>query len=251
MKTRKLITEDKLNEDTLRALNEEKERQERLNNAINTAAAPSYTNNQTSFNPMLTLYPQQQYQQHPMVSMNSFSSADQAQPLDFNDDLKLNDFDLLTEAIAPLPPQTSLPVNTFKSELISMSTPAEVLNSSSDQSVCVLEDEANISARVKTRGEEMASEAVEVIELDDDDESDQDCMIISESEHLQEDQAASRRKLRGIHMNDELNRPDANGQVLVNGKSGMRGLFDLLGTREAKNVFVILDEFSVIVKTNN
>ncbi len=55
------------------------------------------------------------------------------------------------------------------------------------------------------------SEVVEVI----DDEED-DCLILSESERLQEDQAEAKRMTRGIHMNDELNRADVHGRVLVN-----------------------------------
>ena len=47
-------------------------------------------------------------------------------------------------------------------------------------------------------------------------EEDDDCRIISESERQQDEQAISKQKLRGIHMNDEKNVPNANGQVLVN-----------------------------------
>jgi SNF2 family DNA or RNA helicase len=47
-------------------------------------------------------------------------------------------------------------------------------------------------------------------------EEDDDCRIISESERQQDEQAISKQKLRGIHMNDEKNVPNAIGQVLVN-----------------------------------
>ena len=47
--------------------------------------------------------------------------------------------------------------------------------------------------------------------LDEDD----DCRILSESEHQQEE-AVKKKTHRGIHMNDDMNRPDQNGQVQVN-----------------------------------
>jgi len=215
-----LITEDKLNENTLRALNEEKERQERLNNATNSKSEVTYKISQTSCNPMMTLHPQRQIQA--ITPLSNLVSVDES--LDYNDDLKMNDFDLLSEAIAPpLPHELLTTPRTFKSELISISTPAEAvnaLNSSSDQSVCIIEEESNFESSKKkpVANQSINNETVDVIELVDDADDDNDCMIISESEHLQEDQAANKRKLRGIHMNDELNRPDANGQVLINGR---------------------------------
>ena len=46
-------------------------------------------------------------------------------------------------------------------------------------------------------------------------EEDDDCLILSESEYQQEE-ACKKKTIRGIHMNDGLNCPDQNGQVLVN-----------------------------------
>lgn len=57
---------------------------------------------------------------------------------------------------------------------------------------------------------------------DDDDDNedgddDDDCRIISESEHLQDQQLATKKQIsRGMHMNDAMNAPDAQGRVLVN-----------------------------------
>ena len=73
----------------------------------------------------------------------------------------------------------------------------------------------------KKKKECVAVNEIEIEDLtnEDDDvivEEDNDCLIISESEHQQEEQTAKKRMLRGIHMNDDLNVPDMNGQVLVN-----------------------------------
>jgi SNF2 family DNA or RNA helicase len=47
-------------------------------------------------------------------------------------------------------------------------------------------------------------------------EEDDDCQIISESECNEDEMTRMRRQARGIHMNDEMNKADAEGRVLVN-----------------------------------
>jgi SNF2 family DNA or RNA helicase len=108
-------------------------------------------------------------------------------------------------------------------------------NDSSDQSICIIEDENNCftskhkpfsnSNNLKCSYQQSDIEIEDLTKDDDDDDiiieevesnNNDDCVIISESEHQQEEQFSKKRMLRGLHMNDDLNVPDQNGQVLVN-----------------------------------
>ena len=166
---RKIYTEEKLNEATLRALNEEQERMQRLN-----------------------------VQPHLLP------------PLDQLDDQQGGQFknEMIDFNLATIEPNFML-----QSDL---AVSSESSANSSSQSIYVIEDDEPKETK--------KPKEIDLVELDDDDddkevreeEDDDDCRIISESEHQQEVQAVSKRLLRGIHMNDELNKPDMNGQVLIN-----------------------------------
>jgi len=115
------------------------------------------------------------------------------------------------------------------------------LNQSSDHSVCIISDdepshkevkrESNIQHEMSDKtwqSDQIKLEKYHVMNSstmtnkhnltnrvdDHDDDDDDDCQILTESEHLQDEM--SKRKYRGLHMNDELNVPDVNGQVLIN-----------------------------------
>lgn len=114
-------------------------------------------------------------------------------------------------------------------------------SSSSNQSIMVLDDETgeagpmpNLNDRLARKLDSISRlnrnflEKEKKIEFEDltmsdnedckqtvDDDDDDDCRILSESEHQQEE-ACKKKTIRGIHMNDDLNRPDQNGQVLIN-----------------------------------
>lgn len=106
------------------------------------------------------------------------------------------------------------------------------LNKSSDQSVQIIDDDPGDRKLIKQEScveiEDLTNDADEIDDNDiliDESEStkksmynddDDDCRILSESEQQQEEQAMFKRQHRGIHMNDDLNIPDANGQVMVN-----------------------------------
>jgi hypothetical protein len=49
-----------------------------------------------------------------------------------------------------------------------------------------------------------------------DENDDDDCRIMSDSERLQEEQDNLKKKLKGIHMNDDFNAADENGNILIN-----------------------------------
>ncbi len=113
------------------------------------------------------------------------------------------------------------------------------LNKSSDQSIYIIEDEKqeakennittiddddddddDIIIEDNIKKENKLSVNSKLIpnsfESDVEDDDDDDCRLITESERQQDDEAKNKKRLRGIHMNDEFNVPDANGQVLVN-----------------------------------
>lgn len=177
-------------------MNEEKERQERLNN-LNSTNQPAF-----NFNMAPDIAPSQiqHYQQQ------------QQQPIDFNSFLAPTNLDpmSLNTTSSSFSSSSIIPVSCDNNKLAKLDMSG---NTSSDQSVCIIEDEDEGVPKQEKRRAAPEIDESEVIELEDEDD---DCMILSESERLQEDQAAAKKLTRGIHMNDELNRADANGQVLVN-----------------------------------
>ena len=185
--SRKIINDEKLNESTLRALQEEKERQLRFI--------------KESFHATLKEVESRSRSSSLLPTTASASSTD------------LNSIGLKSERRSPL---------------------NSSLNNVSDQSICIIDEleptpkqikneptvEPKIEYNLIDDDEDFGnrSNACKNYDLDEDDDEDDDgdCQILSESEHLEEENAALRKRLRGVHMNDEFNRPDENGQVLVN-----------------------------------
>lgn len=101
-------------------------------------------------------------------------------------------------------------LNDFKLSPSAPAQPNTSLNKSSDNSVCVIEDD-DFPTKTNIEIEDLTNDD-DVIEEDDD-----DCRIISEAESQTDRRVSSNKRVgRGLHMNDELNVPDANGQVLIN-----------------------------------
>ena len=138
----------------------------------------------------------------------------------------------------------------------SQPAPSSSLNSSqqnqSDQSICIIDeysaDEKKAKTITNTLKDENEEEEVDDEEDDDvieesssnsdsnsmtsnlgytsnrfgvtsrcnEENDDDDCRIISDSERLQEEQNVIGKKLQSVHMNDEFNCADENGNVLVN-----------------------------------
>lgn len=125
--------------------------------------------------------------------------------------------------------------------LIELDSSQSTLNKSSDHSVCIISDddtsykeckrESNMSKlgemmqktwqpdQIKLENHHIVNSTLAnkhnfTSNEDENDDDEDDCQILTESEHLQDEM--SRKKYRGLHMNDELNVPDADGQVLIN-----------------------------------
>ena len=119
--------------------------------------------------------------------------------------------------------------------LIELDSSEGALSKSSDHSICIISDDDTNFTRSKREAKKSQSNETtekawqpERIKLENYQnvtssftnqnistiEDDDDCRILTESEHLQDEMC--KKKYRGLHMNDELNVPDANGQVLVN-----------------------------------
>lgn len=161
---KKIIGDEKLNESTLRALQDEQERQMRL----------KIDSFQSTFNPQ--------------DASASASSSDQSILVLDEDtpDLSTNNLVKKLDSISRLN-------NTFlKQENTNLADVEDLTQSDND----VIED-------YDYQGKSYQ------------DEEDDDCRILTESEHQQEE-AFKKKNFRGIHMNDDLNRPDTHGQVLVN-----------------------------------
>nr|QNH68104.1 RAD54L2 [Brachionus koreanus] len=161
---KKIIGENRLNESTLKALQDEQERQMRLN-------IDSYKNAHMG--------------QEELANKSSSSSSNQS--------------------IMVLDDETgetgSIPMPNLNEHL------ARKLDSISRLNKNFIEQEKKIEYEDLTMSDNEEYKQT----LDDDD----DCRILSESEHQQEE-ACKKKVIRGIHMNDDLNRPNQNGQVLIN-----------------------------------
>lgn len=183
---KKVFTEDKLNEATLRALNEEKERQERLNSVQSVFS--------NSINP-----PVSEATLMPMIMPNVVTFSD------FTNDLGKVQLES-TEKM-----ESNKDFNRVNISPIVEKNQESSANSSS-QSICIIEDDEftrNVKKEKKIDEVVLDNDEGDIIELNDDD----DCQII-EGDNLKD--SAKKPMIRGIHMNDELNKPDANGQVLIN-----------------------------------
>ncbi|RMZ96326.1 helicase ARIP4-like isoform X1 [Brachionus plicatilis] len=160
---KKIIGENRLNESTLKALQDEQERQMRLN-------IDSYKNAQVS--------------QHDLMNKSSSSSSNQSVLILDNETGETG------------------PIGNINDHL------AKKLDSISRLNKDFMEQEKKVDYEDLTLSDD---EGNTMQTMDDDD----DCLILSESEHQQEE-ACKKKAIRGIHMNDDLNQPDQNGQVLVN-----------------------------------
>jgi len=217
----------------LKALQEEQERQMRLNNDSNSHQLPSFNTNNTNNIPLFMNANENGnfIKKEPC----SIGNGDDIDPTTKINKVEFNDADFKIEP------------NTIKTEIFPFSLKQEddvkcsnlnlnKSNDSSDQSICIIEDDANCftskhkpfsnSNNLKCAYQRSDIEIEDLTKDDDDDDdviieevesnNNDDCVIISESEHQQEEQFSKKRMLRGLHMNDDLNVPDQNGQVLVN-----------------------------------
>lgn len=229
---KKIITDDKLNESTLRALNEEKERIERLtksneiltnlltgNTTASTASALNSVNSKNDdFNSSLN------------ASKTSDKSSDQSVCLieDETPSATCKSSNMVTQM------KTTSNASTFMSSRLEQKAAyfsnynatfyqnllaSSQLNSSMSRPPPPPPPQpTNLKEIVDLEAESINDDDDDIIECDETkpEDDDDDCRILSEAEHLQEEQALKRRIVRGIHMNDELNVPNENGQVLVN-----------------------------------
>ena len=217
----------------MKALQEEQERQMRLNNDSNSHQLPSFNTNNTNNIPLFMNANENGnfIKKEPC----SIGNGDDIDPTTKINKVEFNDADFKIEP------------NTIKTEIFPFSLKQEddvkcsnlnlnKSNDSSDQSICIIEDDANCftskhkpfsnSNNLKCAYQRSDIEIEDLTKDDDDDDdviieevesnNNDDCVIISESEHQQEEQFSKKRMLRGLHMNDDLNVPDQNGQVLVN-----------------------------------
>ncbi|CAF0904925.1 unnamed protein product [Brachionus calyciflorus] len=160
---KKILGENKLNESTLKALQEEQERQMRLN-------------------------------------IDSYKNAQKTQEEIFNKSSSSSNQSILILDDESTPSSHKIP-QAINEHLVKKLDSINRLNNNFQKQEIELED--------LTQSDNEVSDDYHR-NLDDDD----DCRILSESEHQQEE--AVKKKIRGIHMNDDLNRPDQNGRVLVN-----------------------------------
>ena len=217
----------------MKALQEEQERQMRLNNDSNSHQLPPFNTNNANNIPLFMNANENGnfIKKEPC----SIGNGDDIDPTTKINKVEFNDADFKIEP------------NTIKTEIFPFSLKQEddvkcsnlnlnKSNDSSDQSVCIIEDDANCftskhkpfsnSNNLKCSYQRSDIEIEDLTKDDDDDDdviieevesnNNDDCVIISESEHQQEEQFSKKRMLRGLHMNDDLNVPDQNGQVLVN-----------------------------------
>jgi RAD54-like protein 2 len=125
------------------------------------------------------------------------------QPSSFQKDDKLNDYD-----------NSDKNVNSKHQSLESS------LQNTSDQSVCIIDDITENYELNKTDHCHINKTFNPVIKNEEcisiNEEDDDDCRIISDSENIQDEGKGFANKIKNVHLNDKLNRPDENGQVLVN-----------------------------------
>ena len=181
----------------MRALNEEKERIERLTKDQHIESILNSFKEDLNYAPSIQLKPQ-----------IKFENLKEADPIglaaSLNPMIDLSQFNKPTEST----------INTSLDK--------------SDQSICIIEDDCEIAedpfnsihsskSCIKEEYKEIceidleADDLNEIIEYNHSD--DDDCMIISENENMP---MFKPKVSRGVHMNDELNTPNENGQVLVN-----------------------------------
>lgn len=199
---KKILTDDKLNEETLRALNEEKERIERLTKSTDLIAQQQQhqfvfkqeldpTDIDSSLNQTnssidksdQSIYVIEEDQQQKCSNFNKLTEQKNAYFANYNANFYNNLIanNQLNGSLHKPPPPPPHPIKEIDLESENYNTDDDII-------------ECNDSNR----------------------DEDDDCLIISESEHQQEEQAVKKSLQRGIHMNDEQNVPNANGQVLVN-----------------------------------
>jgi SNF2 family DNA or RNA helicase len=181
----------------------------RLNKDLNTSQLPSFNTNNTNIS--LFISNENGIKNEPYV--NNLSTPN----------LETNDSNLKVETTA-----NSEMLTTFKEESKCSNLNLNNTNDSSDQSICIIEEDSftpkrkNSNLNNSSYQQQQRSEIEDLTTNDDDDviieeiDNSDDCVIISESDHQQEEQSIKKRMLRGMHMNDDLNVPDQNGQVLVN-----------------------------------
>jgi hypothetical protein len=205
---RKILGEEKLNESTLKALQAEQERQLRLNGG--NQVDPSYLTVPLDLVEVATVKGKETSANSSDQSIciiddmgTQIQAKDEITKVKEEDDDDEDDESLLDDS------QSETKGEDEDDDIIPISassyTPNNRVRNSSRLNVL----DWHLSNGVGQ------SAATSKIEEDINDDDDDDCRIISESEHLQ-DQLLNKKYTRGIHMNDELNIPDANGQVLIN-----------------------------------
>lgn len=184
----------------------------RLNKDLNTPRLPSFNTNNTN----IPLF---------ISNENGIKNEPYINNLSTTPNLETNNKNYKVEATT-----NGEMLTTFKEETKCSNLNLNTTNDSSDQSICIIEEDSftpkkqNSNLNNSSYQQQHRSE-IEIEDLttnDDDDviieeiDNSDDCVIISESDHQQEEQTIKKRMLRGMHMNDDLNVPDQNGQVLVN-----------------------------------
>jgi len=224
---KKILTDDRLNESTLRALNEEKERIERLTKSselTNTEILLLPESNSIIKAENNLFNPESSIELNTSLNKSACSSAadkSSDQSIYVLEDQEKTNINLNTNTISTnrIDSKAAYFANynaNFYHNLIAsnaqMNTNGTYRQPPPPPNPIISE----IDLEAENNYDDDIIECDETKINNDDDDDDDDCRIISESEHQQEEQSISKKKLRGIHMNDEKNAPNANGQVLVN-----------------------------------
>ena len=194
---RKIYTDEKLSESTLRALNEEKERMERLNKDKHIELILNSFKEELNYQMIKKSEPS-------AVQIEELCSENETQ-FEQGGMIDLSQMNTSNESTGQVDTSTdhSIYIIDDKEDVLDTSY-KDIKN----EPLLSMRHNNNINKEIDLETEDL-SDVIEFNEEDDDD----DCMIISESEHLQ---SVKRKMSRGVHMDDELNVPNENGLVLVN-----------------------------------
>jgi RAD54-like protein 2 len=233
------LTNDKLNESTLKALRDEEERIRRLNaqqlpENVQRLDLLSSTIESIELELKNKKQQKQLLEQKPSIPFKNVNNtnAEDANELIANDSAEIVDLSSSTNELNKSSdqsvyiidddeneehnennnsPKTKNVLNLFPETHRSKKIKLNSLNSSHIEEIDL--EELAVDNKYKFSVKQIASSNKLKINSEDDDD---DCRIISDSERIEDEMTRMRRNVRGIHMNDEMNRVDAEGRVLVN-----------------------------------